>query len=326
VRRRLPSILPDTIFGFEADPMVDRLTLCVLLVTVVVLARCDGAPETAPDLSGLNLGMSYPAAVTLARGECEHVHDRGVRQLEWHYDDGSLIEATILDGRLSGLEYEDGTAPRGRSIAAVRVRAGLQPDTPETSLRQRFGDHAVTTDDTSDRECRWSYDDGTLTAIFMHGRLEQASWQEEGHDEPVAWVEVDDPVVLLVDSLASERRSDRYRALYFLERIEDPRVAEALVDLLRIETDRRIRGMAARLLADAGDLRASDLLLPDLEDDPIPDEIIDALARIGDARAEAVLRWTQERIDDDGKKRKIQQARKSIDRRIGRDWPPARNR
>ena len=306
--------------------MVNRLTLWISLATVIVLTRCDGGPETAPDLSGLNFGMSYPAAVTLARGECEHVHDRGVRQVEWHYEDGSLVEATILDGRLSGLEYEDGTAPRGRSIAAVRVQVSVQSDMPETGLRQRLGDHAVTTDDTSDRECRWSYADGTLTAIFMRGRLERASWQEAGHGEPVTWVEVDDPAVLLVDSLASERRSDRYRALYSLERIDDPRVADALVDLLRVETDRHIRGMAARLLADAGDLRASDLLLPDLEDDPVPDEIIGALARIGDARAEAVLGWTQERIDDDAKKRKIQQARKSIDRRIGRDWPPAPNR
>ena len=73
------------------DTTFNRCSLWLILATVVLLVRCGADPETAPDLTGLKLGMSYPAAVTLARGECEHVHDRGVRQLEWHYEDGSLV-------------------------------------------------------------------------------------------------------------------------------------------------------------------------------------------------------------------------------------------
>jgi hypothetical protein len=249
-----------------------------------------------------------------------------VRQVEWRYEDGSSIEATIHDGKLSSLDFDDGDEPRGRSIAAVRVKAGVQSDMPEAVLLERLGDHVVTIDDTSDRECRWSFADGKLTAIFMRGRLENASWQEPGQDEPTVLVQVDDPVVLLVDSLASHRRSDRYRALSSIEHAEDPRLVDALLELLRVETNRQNRGMAASLLAATGDPRTSDLLLSDLRRDPIPVEIIDVLARIGDARAEAELARAHERIDNPATKRKIRQARKSIDRRIGRDWPPSRSR
>ncbi len=267
--------------------------------------------------------MAYPDVAAIARGECDAIHDRGVRQLEWHYDDGSFVEATILDGKLSGLEYEDGSEARDRSVAAVRVRVGVQSDATEAVLRRLLGDHAITIDDTSDRECRWSYADGAVTAIFMRGRLERASWEGSGDDGPRMLVEVD-PVVLLVESLASHRPSDRYRALDAIERVDDPRVGDALVNLLKVESDRRFRGMAALLLARAGDPRAGELLLPDLEQEPIADEIIDALAMIGDARAEIVLGWTQERLDDPAKKRKINQARRSIDRRLGRDKPRRR--
>ncbi len=288
------------------------------IAALAILASCAGDPAAAPDLSALSLGMSYPDVAAIARGECDAIHDRGVRQLEWHYDDGSFVEATILDGKLSGLEYEDGTEARDRSVAAVRVRVGVQSDAAETLLRSILGDHAVTVDDISDRECRWSYADGAVTAIFMRGRLERASWQGAGDDEVRTLVEVDDPVVLIVEMLANPRPSDRYRALNGIERVEDPRVADALVNLLRVETDRRFRGMAALLLARAGDPRASELLLPDLKQEPIADEIIDALAMIGDARAEIVLGWTQDRLDDPAKKRRINQARRSIDRRLGR--------
>ncbi len=288
------------------------------IAALALVVRCAGGPATAPDLSGLELGMSYPDLAAIALGECDAIHDRGVRQLEWHYDDDSFVEATILDGKLSGLEYEDGTAARNQSVAAVRVRVGVQSDASETMLRSILGDHAVTVDDISDRECRWSFADGAVTAIFMRGRLERASWQGAGDDERTTLVEVDDPVVLLVESLASRRPSDRYRALNAIERVEDSRVADALLTLLGNESDRRFRGMAALLLARAGDMRAGELLLPDLEQDPIADEIIDALAMIGDARAEIVLEWTQDRLDDPAKKRKINQARRSIDRRLGR--------
>lgn len=295
----------------------------VMIATVVALVDCASGPGTAPDLSPLEWGMSYPAVETVAGEPCEHLHDRGVRVLAWIFADGSHVEATIHDGRLSGLELDDGNQPRGRSVAAVRVKAGVQSDMPEAELRERLGEHAVAGEDTSDRECRWDYADGSLEAIFMRGRLERAIWNGSGSSEPLVLVEEIDAVPRFLTDLSSPRRSDRYRALQGLESGEDSRVADALVDLLRVETDRGLRAKAATLLADAGDLRVSDLLLPDLEQEHVPDWIIAALARVGDARAEAALARAQKRQEPPATRRKIQNARKAIDRRIGRDWPPS---
>ncbi|MCP3981061.1 MAG: HEAT repeat domain-containing protein [bacterium] len=303
MRDRIPSLRP----GF-----------CVVVVLLATLGCGDG-PDTAPELSGLSLGMSYPDVASLAGGECDAIHDRGVRQLLWRYEDGSLVEATIHDGRLSGLEYDDGGEPRDRSVAAMRVRTSVQSDMSAPMLRELLGDHAVTYDDTSDRECLWSWSDGSLTAIFMRGGLERATWQPASDGPAQTLVAVDDPVPLLVRGLSSHRPSDRYRALHALEDADDSRIADALLELLGRETERGNRGRAVMLLARAGDVRAGDVLLRFLDERPLQREVIEALGMIGDARAEIRLEWTQENVEDAEMRREISRARRGIKRRTGRN-------
>ena len=271
--------------------------------------------------------MGYDELAALAGGQCEHVHDRGVRILQWHYKDGSIIEAGIHNGGLSGLNVIDSTGSSGRNMASRRSSGtGLQADMPESKVRQRLGDHPVTMSDASDRECRWTYDDGTLTAVLVRGKLRDATWQGKAADRPEVLVSVTDPVGMLLADLASEYEWDRARALQELDGTEDPRLADALIALLRIETVQRNRGIAALRLADLDDARASDLLLADLDQTVISDNVLRALGAIGDANADAALARAAERVSSPRTLARIQAARSQIQARTGYRPPDAQPR
>lgn len=298
---------------------MDRNSNALLVVGLTVAATliaCGSSP--APDFSSLSLRMPYDELAAIAGGQCEHVHDRGVRILQWHYEDGSIIEAGIHDGALSGLNVIDPPDSTGRSTATTKsTRSGLQADMPEADLRDQLGDSAITTHDSSDRECRWTYDDGTLTALLLRGKLNEAVWRSADGAQPAVLVSVSDPVEMMLADLASEQEWDRARALQELEGVDDPRLADALLDLLRIETVKRNRGKAALRLAAMGDSRASDLLLPDLDQDPISEDIIKAMGTIGDLRADAALEQAAERVSSPRTRTRIRAARTQIQRRHG---------
>lgn len=285
-----------------------RLEITGLGLAILVLLGC--GPASAPDLTSLRVGLGYDDAVRIVGGQAEHVHDRGVRILEWTFPDGSRIEAGVHDGGLSGLEVKD---PPGFSVPSMAARAtslGLQGDMPVARLRGLLEPQPVTIHDTSDRECRWTFGDGVLTAVFLRGELREATFASG--DETRTLVEVEDPVVLWIEDLYSEHPWERYRALEALASADEPRVNDALLEMLRVESDVMHRGMAATILADRGDRRAGDLLLNDLHREHVPDDILDALGAVGDVKAVYALKTAAERQSSPRTRRRMMWARKRI--------------
>lgn len=268
------------------------------------------SPES-PSLAGLELGLSYDDTVAICGFHGDHLHDRGVRILTWAFPDGSSVESGIHDGRISGLN-SDAAGLGGRSQAFRATQAGLHPDMTEWELREHFSPSATTTEDSSDRECRWAWSDGVLTATFMDGKLERATWLRTGTAEAEVLVEPEDRLELLFAALRSDEPSVRYRALLELRALEDWRIADEVLELLAVETERANRTQAALILADRRDERASDLLLPDLEENILPDDLLDAIGRIGNHRAAEALIDAERRVGSFHTRAAIRSARARI--------------
>ncbi|MDH3456789.1 MAG: HEAT repeat domain-containing protein [Gemmatimonadota bacterium] len=281
-------------------------TLSVSLWTGL-LGACS-TPSNAPDLSGLTVGQDYDQVVSITGLRCEHLSDSGVRIVVWSYEDGSSIEAGIYEGTLSGL------TPSGAH--AERRASGIRnDDISADSLHALLGDDFATVDDASDRECRWRWDDGRLLATFERGILQQATWLSADGGDPRILAEVTDEVAMLLAGLDSPQAADRYRTLTALSPVADPRVADAVIELLQTETDKTNRGKAALLLAQRGDRRANGLLLQDLQEPIINVDVLRALGQIGELRTEQALRDALHRQGGSRIQAEIQSARARI-----RDW------
>jgi len=179
-------------------------------------------------------------------------------------------------------------------------------------------------DDSSDRECRWRWDDGRLSATFERGVLTEAIWFPADGGEAQILAEVTDEVEHLLSRLDGQHTADRYVALTELAAVEDPRAADAVIELLKVETDKTIRGKAAQLLAQRGDRRAIPLLLKDLEESVVNVDILRALGQIGDLRAERALRDALHRQGSSRLRSEIQSARRRIRERLGMPAPDRR--
>ncbi len=304
-----------------ASPTLPTLRKAKRLIAAAALASsflacANPAPENLTDLT---LSMSYDEVVAILGGQGEHIHDRGVRVVEWRYSDGSVIESGIHESKISGGNVNEPDGLSGRSDARAAAR-GLGNEMTELKMRDVLAPEGVTVEDTSDREVLWTFDDGALRATFMRGQLHEAQWSPtEG--EPETLIANTDPVGLLIAQLQHERPSDRFRAMQALKDVHEPRVNDALLAVLARETDFAHRGLAAKILADRGDERASDLLLPDLRKQVISDDILDAIGRIGDLTAADVLRAAEENVGSRHTKRKIHAARVKILRGYyGDDW------
>jgi hypothetical protein len=289
--------------------------LAVFLLTVSLCA-CSG-PNVAPDLSGLAVGQGYDQVVSITGRRCEHLSDSGVRVVVWSYEDGSWVEAGIYEGALSGLTPSGPRAER----RASRIRSDhIRTD----SLHAILGDDFVTTDDSSNRECRWSWDNGRLLATFERGILKQATWLPADGGDARILAEVTDEVAMLLAGLDSPQTADRYRALTALSAVADPRVADAVVGLLQTEADKTNRGKAALLLAQRGDRRANGLLLRDLHEPIINVDVLQALGQIGDLQTEQALRDALHRQGSSRIQAEIQSARARIRERLGMPPPDRR--
>jgi hypothetical protein len=290
-----------------------RATVLVPFTILAVSLSCD-----PPDLERLELRMGYDEVARIVGAQCEARSDEGYRELKWIYKDGTSIVAGIHDGRASGIQvhYPDGF-PGRRGKADAMLARGIQGDSPEPFLRKVLGDDPLTVEDHSDRDCHWELSGGELTAIFKRGELHEARWTK--NQETVTYVEVTDPVALLIEDLQNEHDYIRVQALQGVQEHEDPRIAEALLSLLRHERDTYIRSQSALQLARLGETRASELLLPDLRQEIIPEDIIRAIGEIGDERAADALQAAYDRSRNAYIKKELSKARQRILNRNARE-------
>ena len=289
-----------------------RLPSLTLPLLYSAISACQ-ASHPAPDLSGLTVGLGYDEIVEYLGSRCEHRADGGVRGVVWSYEDGSSIEVGIYQGTLSGLTARGPQAER--RAAAVRSE-----DTTADSLHVLFGEQFTTVDDTSDRECLWRWDDGRLVVTLERGVMREAIWYPEDQSHAVLLAEVHDEIEFVLAGLRSDLPSERFRALTKLADQRDPRLAEALVELLRTETDRTNRGKAGLILARVGDARAKNLLLPDLEVAPLNPDVLEALGEVGDLSTDAALREALHREGSYRLQADVQNARARI--RLRHRAPP----
>ena len=292
------------------------LSRLILPVVWLALSACR-ENNPAPDLTGLSLGLGYDDIVDYLGSRCEHRADSGVRGVLWTYEDGSSLEVGIYQGTLSGLTARGHEAER--RAAAVRSE-----ETPADSLHVLFGDEFTTLEDTSDRECLWRWDDGRLVVTMARGVLREAIWFPTEGGDAVMLAEVQDEAGFVLAGLRSELPSERFRALTTLSETADPRLADALIEFLRTETEKTNRGKAAVILARLGDTRAAPLLLGDLEALPLNPDVLKALGAIGDMRTDAALRQALHREGSYRLKSEVQKARAAIRRRHGAP-PPDRS-
>jgi HEAT repeat protein len=186
----------------------------------------------------------------------------------------------------------------------------------EAELRAHFEPEPQTFEDASDRECRWTWDDGALTVLLLRGKLERASWLATGAEEAELLVDPGDRLERLLSALKGGQPPDRYRALIEIRKLQDWRAADGVLQLLRLESDFVNRSQAALILAELGDERASDLLLNDLRARTIPDAILEAIGKIGNERAVDELIQAERRVGSVHTKAKIRSAIAQIESRL----------